>query len=258
MDADRAGGGYLSAETSSSPEFDADAVEWIAPTGDAVVGLTCEHASERVPSPFVWPDADQRLVGTHWAIDLGAADLTRELAKDLGAPAVLARFSRLLVDVNRPLESDTLFRTVADDVDIEFNKTISPDERVRRLSYYRAYHQAVDWMTTQCAVPHLFAVHSFTPTYEGTLREMEVAILFDHEDSLAGRLAAAFEKAGFETRLNEPYSGKLGMMYSVSRAAEGRASALEIEVRQDLAQSPATRARVVSVIGDFYRSLAAR
>jgi len=63
--------------------------------------LTCEHASERMPEPFRFPEEDAWLVGTHWAYDLGAADLTRELADAIGAAAVLSRFSRLLIDPNR-------------------------------------------------------------------------------------------------------------------------------------------------------------
>src|SRR5690606_18998130 len=89
---------------------DHDAVEWIAASGSQpAVVLTCEHASERLPSPYAWPTGDARLVGTHWAFDLGIAPFARALAAELGAPAVLSRFSRLLVDPNRPLDAPTLF-----------------------------------------------------------------------------------------------------------------------------------------------------
>ena len=64
-----------------------DAVARLHPqaTGDrprSRVALTCEHASVRIPDawPAGWPTEDAAVVGTHWSIDLGAEDLTRELA----------------------------------------------------------------------------------------------------------------------------------------------------------------------------------
>jgi predicted N-formylglutamate amidohydrolase len=47
--------------------------------------------------------------------------------------------------------------------------------------------------------------------------------------------------------MNEPYSGKLGLMYSVDRHAKkhGRRP-IELEVRQDLAVDPVVRRRVVA------------
>ena len=57
-----------------------DAVEILEGDDHARVLLTCEHATNRLPEPWVWPEADLRLVDTHWAIDLGVADVTRKLA----------------------------------------------------------------------------------------------------------------------------------------------------------------------------------
>jgi predicted N-formylglutamate amidohydrolase len=114
--------------------------------------LTCEHASQLMPSPWRWPDEDRRLLNTHWALDLGSeglcslnvcavracgvrvadtvvlwrplthAELTRELSAAVAAPAVIAQFSRLLVDANRPLDSPTLFRDVADGQPVHLNQ----------------------------------------------------------------------------------------------------------------------------------------
>jgi len=43
-------------------------------------------------------------------------------AAALNGPAVIARFSRLLCDCNRPLDAPTLFRTVADGKPIALNQ----------------------------------------------------------------------------------------------------------------------------------------
>lgn len=217
---------------------------------DALVALTCEHASDHFPHPYRLEGPDARLAGTHWAIDLGARELTLELAKALGAPAVLARCSRLVVDVNRGLDAPTLFRGDADGLAIELNRDLGPEERQTRIArFYEPYHRAVDAMIAGTRAPLLFAVHSFTDEYEGSPREMELGILFDREDELGAELAAACAVAGFHTAENEPWSGKDGLIYSADRhAAAHERRALELEVRQDRCLDPAFRARLVPVL----------
>ena len=60
-------------------------------------------------------------MGAHWSFDAGAEDFTRELVSRLPAVGVLARFSRLLCDANRPLGSDSMFRDTADGLPVELN-----------------------------------------------------------------------------------------------------------------------------------------
>ncbi len=90
------------------------AVEIVHGVGASGLVLSCEHASNRLPPPWRWPAEDDWLVASHWAWDPGAADITRSLASRLGIPAVLASFSRLLVDPNRRADHPTLFRKEAD------------------------------------------------------------------------------------------------------------------------------------------------
>jgi predicted N-formylglutamate amidohydrolase len=232
-----------------------DAFEAIAGAPDARIFLTCEHASERLPDGYAWPAADERLVGTHWAFDPGAAAITSELAERLRAPAVLSRFSRLLVDPNRPDSSDTLFRTEAEGAPVELNRVLDEAERTRRLErFHRPYHDAIHRrLGLHAAAGIVFSVHTFTPVYEGQVRQVEVGVLFDTQDALALDAAAAIRDAGFVTALNEPYSGKAGLIYSAERhaGAHGR-KALELEVRQDLAVRPEVRARLVDALAGFF------
>jgi predicted N-formylglutamate amidohydrolase len=223
-------------------------------TSAAQVLITCEHASERLPEPWQWPAEDRWLVGTHWAFDLGADELTRDLARELGATAVLSRFSRLIADPNRPEGSADLFRRVAEGRPIGLNRAIDDREERRRLALWRAFHEAVDGEVLRSGAPVLFAVHTFTPVYEGSPRTLEVGVLFDQEEGLAERLRAAVAAAGFRVALNEPYSGKLGLMYSVDRHARqhGR-RAIELELRQDLAVDAEIRARLVASVAALFR-----
>ncbi len=236
-----------------------EAYSQIAGEDASGVVITCEHASQRLPEPWQWPKEDARLVGTHWAYDLGAAELARALAARLRAPAILSRFTRLLADPNRPEDSPTLFRARADGAPIHINLSVDSRDRELRLErYYRAYHRAADQLVANHAAPLLLSIHTFTPAYEGKSRSMEIGVLYDRDEELARRCAAHLDDAGFISALNEPYSGKEGLMYAVDRHAVryGR-RALEIEVRQDLAVDNAMQERIVAELEAFLRALSA-
>jgi predicted N-formylglutamate amidohydrolase len=218
------------------------------------VFLTAEHAKERFPGGYALPPADAWLEGTHWAYDLGVEPLVRELSAALAAPAVMAGFSRLLVDPNRAEHEETLFRVEAEGRRIELNAALAASERERRLvALYRPYHQAIDARLGMSRSEVLFSVHSFTPVYEGAVREMELGVLFNREDDLAERMRRALERDGFRVSMNEPYSGKEGLIHAAERHADthGR-RAIELEVRQDLAVDIGFRARLVRSLGRFF------
>jgi predicted N-formylglutamate amidohydrolase len=232
-----------------------EAFEIVRSGTKAGVLVTCEHASQRLPEPWSWSARDRRWVGTHWAYDLGAAELAREYAAAISGTAVLARFSRLLADPNRPEDSETLFRATAEGEVVELNAAIDPAEREIRLDgYYRPFHEAVDREVAASHAPILLAMHTFTPLYEGTPRSLEIGVLFDREEALAASLLDAFRAAGWSAEPNEPYSGRAGLIHVVERHAKthGR-RAIELEVRQDLAVEPAFRARFVSVLAGVLR-----
>ncbi len=223
----------------------------IGSRGNSPVVLTCEHATNRLPSDWDWHDDDHRLVHDHWAYDLGIGDLTRRVAHALGSSAVLSRFSRLLIDPNRPLDSATLFRDTADGEPVRLN--VDLDDRDRRLridDYYTPFHETIDRVVHANPGPLMVSLHSFTPNYEGgSTRPMEIGVLFDHDEALARSVAPVFEQRGFKTALNEPYTGKNGLMYSVqSHASRAGRAALELEIRQDLATDPRQQDRLVEAI----------
>jgi len=222
--------------------------------GEARVMLTCEHATERMPGGWSWHPGDSWLRGTHWTHDLGAANLTRELVGRWGATAVLSRFTRLLTDPNRPEGHPDMFRQAAEARPIQMNQGLSDEERERRLArLYRAYHAEVDTRIRNSSAEVLFAVHSFTPVYEGDHRELEIGILYDIEEELAEHVVKRIERAGMKVALNEPYSGKEGLMYSADRhASDHDKQAIEIEVRQDLLTSADFRERLADALTDSF------
>ena len=157
---------------------------------------------------------------------------------------MLATLSRLVCDVNRGPDHDNWIRRQALGHYFSFNANLTESERTRRrIKYYEPYHRAVDGMlkvrTRINSKVLLIAVHSFTPHFEGEDRWMEMGVVFDECALEADKLYESLRREGFNTALNEPYSGALGQMYSPRRHGQSHDIAyLEIEMRQDLFSTP--------------------
>ena len=226
----------------------AEAYAILGCSGPAPLVLSCEHATNRLPGVWRWPQKDSWIADTHWAYDLGAAELVRALSHELAAPAVLARFSRLLIDPNRDMGSPTLFRNVAEGRLVHLNCGLSAAERERRVGeLYNPFHGAFDRLVSDSPGVDLFSVHTFTPVYEGGApRPMEVGVLFERDEELAESFGRAVAARGWKVALNEPYTGKNGNMHSVdSHGLNHQRRVLELEVRQDVATDPRQRARLI-------------
>jgi len=225
--------------------------------GEGAVLITCEHATQSMPEGWSWPEQDKWLIGTHWAYDIGARFLTLELAERMGAGAVLSRFSRMIVDPNRPEDSPTLFRETAEGRQVHLNTThLTAAERTKRIDgLLRPYHAALDAAVRQSKAQTLLAMHSFTPIYEGKSRDFEVGVLCDLDEALAARLNASLVAGGITAVLNQPYSGKAGLMYSVDRhARQHERASLELEIRQDLAVDPRFRSHLIGLVAEFFQN----
>ena len=77
--------------------------EFINETSLSDVVLVCEHASNFIPSEYCRLGLGEDDIQRHIGWDIGAAEVTRGLAQKLGAAALLGNYSRLLIDLNRPL-----------------------------------------------------------------------------------------------------------------------------------------------------------
>ncbi|NGN42268.1 N-formylglutamate amidohydrolase [Mesorhizobium sp. CGMCC 1.15528] len=217
--------------------------------GDRKRGIVLlgDHAKRALPDEYgdlgLPPAEFQR----HIAYDIGVEQVTRKLAALLGAPAVLANFSRLLIDPNRGEDDPTLIRQLYDGTVVPGNYPMTPEERERRLdNYYRPYHDAVGAMVSSVAresgkAPFLFSVHSFTPVMQGYVRPWHVGLLWDRDDRAIRPLIELLARD--ETLVvgdNEPYDGALrGDTMFKHAIVNGYAHAL-IEIRQDLIADDAT------------------
>ena len=234
-----------------------DSAYRVVETGRAPLLLTCEHASEHLPSPWGWHPEDDWLRGTHWASDLGAAAVTEGLAHTLGCTAVLAGFTRLLIDPNRALDGPNLFREEAEGRSIRLNQSLSPTEKQRRIEgFYQPYYQALHTHAACLPRAPLLSIHTFTPVYEGTPRSLELGVLFDREPDLARAAQHQLTTRGWDTALNEPYSGYDGLIHGVKQPATalGRAY-LEIEINQALATDSSRQSNLISDLAATLHSI---
>ncbi len=197
--------------------------------------LLCDHASRRVPEEFGDLGLAPELFATHIASDIGAAEVTRALAAHFGAAAVLARWSRLVIDLNRGEDDPTLVMKLSDGSVIPGNVDADIASRIER--FHRPYHRRIALEISRHAAPVLVSLHSFTPAWKGRARPWEIGILWDRDGRLAVPLLARLREAGFTVGDNEPYSGALenDCLYRHG-TMNGLPHAL-IEIRQDLIAS---------------------
>jgi predicted N-formylglutamate amidohydrolase len=207
--------------------------------------LVCDHAGRAIPATLGGLGLPVEATWRHIAWDVGAGELAIALAERLDAPALLASYSRLVVDCNRRLEDATAFTTAGDGHRIPGNEALSPAERERRAAAcHRPYHAAIEQRLASWeaggATPTLVAVHSFTPVFRSAARPWHVGVLWDEDERIALPLLARLRaERGLVVGDNEPYSGRFPADYTVWRHAGqvGRPTVC-VEVRQDLLLTP--------------------
>ena len=202
--------------------------------------VTCDHASNHVPDwvsggDLGLPASD---MARHIAWDVGAAGLTEALAERLDAPAILSKFSRLVIDPNRGEDDPTLLMKLYDGSIIPGNRHAGPHETEERLErLHRPYHAALAELAARRDDTVIVAIHSYVSQLRGRRpRPWHAAILHSHLDSrLAQPLIARLrEEDGLVVGDNEPYSGHLpGDSIDRHALRHGRPNVL-IEVRNDL------------------------
>src|SRR5689334_22388372 len=106
--------------------------------------FVCDHAANALPAAYGTLGLEPALFSTHIAADIGAAEVTRALAAAFGAGAVLGRWSRLLVDLNRGADDPTLVMKLSDGSLIPGNARINDAEIQNRIENFHApYHARI-------------------------------------------------------------------------------------------------------------------
>jgi predicted N-formylglutamate amidohydrolase len=211
-------------------------------SGDPSCGivLLCDHARNSLPEEYGLLGLPESEFKRHIAYDIGAEALTLGLAKRFGAPAVMAGFSRLLIDPNRGEDDPTIVMRLSDGTVIPGNHPIAVEEIVRRKSrYYQPYHSAVDEVIEGCLTtgvnPIIFSIHSFTPCWKGEYRKWHAAMLWDADRRLSNFMVDGLRRdASLIVGDNEPYDGALHNDTMYRHATSRGLTQGLLEVRQDL------------------------
>lgn len=204
--------------------------------------LTCDHASNHIPRSLVGLGLDSSDLQRHIAWDIGAAGLSRRLADQLDATVVMQNYSRLVIDCNRPRDSEQLIPDKSERTVIPGNQNLRELEREQRLSeIFFPYHEMIAALLDRRKEdkPTIFvAVHSFTPVYLDEARPWHVGILFNDDRRIGDQMLKLLrDDSDLCVGENEPYrldNNDFGIPFH----AEGRGIPhVLIEVRQDLIAS---------------------
>ncbi len=224
--------------------------------GDASLVITGDHAGNLVPRALGNLGIPAGELGRHIGWDIGAAAVARLLAAELNATAVLARYSRLIIDPNRPLGDPDCFPAVSDGTPIPANAALSAEDIAARAdAFYWPYHRAVDHQIARLRAagkpPVVLCMHSFTPALSAReqARPWHIGVMFSYDDQLGRALIKGLQaEPGLVVGENEPYSG---FIHGYAQKLHGLAQVLphaQIEVRQDLIGDDAGQAKWAKIL----------
>lgn len=225
--------------------------------GDAPFLLVCDHASRAFPRAMNQLGVADWVLDKHVAWDIGSDMLTRHLADRFNARAVMAGYSRLVVDLNRQLSHESAFIPVSDGIAIPGNLELSEEEKqLRTASFFRPYHQAIasqlKAFRESGRVPAVISIHTCTPVFDRVVRQWHIGVMWDKDPRIARPLLEILaDMPDVCVGDNEPYSGQHPNDFTIDYHAE-RAGlpCVGVEVRQDLVADADGAARWAGVLGD--------
>lgn len=199
--------------------------------------VLCDHAGRALPRALGDLGLSAAELESHIAWDIGAAAVARLLAAELDSPLVLQRYSRLVIDCNRPLTAPDSIPVQSGGIAIPGNERLTPaqvDARTRAV--FGPYHARISDLLAHRSSYALVTVHSFTPELHGERRPFHAGVLYERDTRLAAPLLSLLRREpGLVVGDNEPYRASAASDYAIIEHGERRgAPYVELEVRQDL------------------------
>jgi len=217
-------------------------------SGNTPVLIICDHASNHVPADIDLGIAPE-LRDNHIAIDIGVAEVAALIAARFKCKAILAGFSRLVIDANREEDRDGLVPESSDGHTIIGN--VGVDKEARLARFYRPYHDAVAAQLAAMHRPFILSLHSFTPRLASDptqKRPWEIATLYNEDDRAARIALPIFEAAGLNAGDQLPYSGRI-LNATMNRHGEANGIAyLNVEMRQDIVRTAEGQRRFADIL----------
>jgi len=216
-------------------------VEWVNRDSDAAVLLLCEHAGNTVPKCLNKLGLSSDHLNAHIGVDIGAAAVAREIADLLDAPLILQRYSRLVIDCNRPPEAIDSIPEVSDGIAIPGNHNLSANEKhARKQEIFSPLDQAIRKGLEKFQRQAVFSIHSFTPQLSNQpLRAWHAGFLNRTNERTGHKFVSHISAIAPELNLalNQPYSISSESDWFIPQHAEPRGLRhCLIEIRNDQLQ----------------------
>lgn len=242
---------------------DPQPVEILNGHSDHPLLLVCEHAGQAIPEKLKRLGISRVDLDSHIGWDIGAEAVTRGIAQALGAPAVIQRYSRLVIDCNRPSGAPDEIPETSDGVAMPGNRRLEPNARkARRQEIFEPFHQTVSTYFELHARRIVLSIHSFTPQLDGVYRPWEVGFLFRKDSETSRYLGKSLHEMhpDLTIGMNEPYQIDDSSDWFVPHHGEARGVPHSlIEIRNDLIRTPEDQvkwaARLTTAIKRFLKEV---
>jgi predicted N-formylglutamate amidohydrolase len=226
--------------------------------------LTCDHYGRLVPQALGDLGLPASELVRHIAWDIGIAGVAEQLAKQLDAHLVAQRYSRLVIDCNRPPCVASSIPVVSEATTISGNQGLTrAAAEARRQSIFDPYHrriaEIIDQRRRDGMPTVLVALHSFTPVYAGIARPWHVGTLYHRDTKLAPVLLRLLRGEGdLVVGDNEPYAVSDQTDYTIPVHGEARGLMNSgIEIRQDLIADQAGERQWAERLARIFREIEA-
>jgi predicted N-formylglutamate amidohydrolase len=203
--------------------------------------LTCDHYGRLIPPMLGDLGLPESELTRHIAWDIGIAGVAEAMAQALGAHLVAQRYSRLVIDCNRPPEAVSSIPLISEATTVPGNDGLTPEARAQRRAlffdpYHRRIDDVIDARLARGQPTVLVSLHSFTPVYAGIQRPWHIGTLYQRDTRLPPRLLRHLRaEADLVVGDNEPYAVSDDTDYTIPVHGERRGLInTGIEIRQDL------------------------
>jgi predicted N-formylglutamate amidohydrolase len=203
--------------------------------------LTCDHYGRAIPRVLGDLGLGEGDLARHIAWDIGIAGVAEALSNGLDAHLIAQRYSRLVIDCNRPPHVASSIAGISEATPIPGNENIDAEAALaRRQSIFDPYHRRIAEAIHRRRLSNiptvLVSLHSFTPVYAEVARPWHVAPLYLHDTTLPPLLLKLLRaQPDLVVGDNEPYSVSDQTDYTILVHGEKRGIVNSaIEIRQDL------------------------
>jgi predicted N-formylglutamate amidohydrolase len=208
--------------------------------------LTCDHYGRSIPRVLGDLGLPAGELTRHIAWDIGIAGVAEALSKALDAHLIAQRYSRLVIDCNRPPGAPSSIPRISEATVIPANEGLAHDAaKARREAIFDPYHRriqgVIDARLREGVPTVLVSLHSFTPVYAGIARPWHIGTLYQRDTRLPPLLLKLLRgEPDLVVGDNEPYAVSDETDYTIPVHGEARGLMNSgIEIRQDLIAEPA-------------------